>query len=133
MGTPSANLWDLSLSRQNRRKLGNGARRPERFRPLSRRSGRIPASPYPPLRCLHTISSMPTPFCRYYGSEFAGRASSALSPPRPVENGFVESFTGRLRDECLNAGQPVHEVSHEPTPAKLRSHARSAQLIVAAK
>jgi len=54
-------------------------------------------------------------------------------PPRPVENGFVESFTGRLRDECLNAGQPVHEVSHEPTPAKLRSHARSAQLIVAAK
>jgi len=23
-------------------------------------------------------------------------------PPRPVENGFIESFNGRLRDECLN-------------------------------
>jgi len=24
---------------------------------------------------------------------------------KPVENGFVESFNGRLRDECLNANQ----------------------------
>ena len=23
-------------------------------------------------------------------------------PGRPVENGFIESFNGRLRDECLN-------------------------------
>ena len=23
-------------------------------------------------------------------------------PVRPVENGFIESFNGRLRDECLN-------------------------------
>ena len=47
------------------------------------------------------------------GSEFSGRALEAwamandvqlcfIRPGRPVENGFVESFNGRLRDECLN-------------------------------
>jgi putative transposase len=25
-----------------------------------------------------------------------------IRPGRPVENGFAESFNGRLRDECLN-------------------------------
>jgi putative transposase len=49
------------------------------------------------------------------GSEFAGRATEAsaiqtgvqlcfIRPGRPVEHGFIESFNGRLRDECLNAG-----------------------------
>jgi transposase InsO family protein len=47
------------------------------------------------------------------GSEFTGRAMEAwaiqagvqlcfIRPGRPVENGFIESFNGRLRDECLN-------------------------------
>ena len=47
------------------------------------------------------------------GSEFVGRAMEAwamqagaqlclIRPGRPVENGFVESLNGRLRDECLN-------------------------------
>ena len=47
------------------------------------------------------------------GSEFSGRAMEAwaiqtgvqlcfIRPGRPVENGFIESFNGRLRDECLN-------------------------------
>jgi putative transposase len=47
------------------------------------------------------------------GSEFTGRALEAwaiqhavdlcfIRPGRPVENGFIESFNGRLRDECLN-------------------------------
>jgi putative transposase len=47
------------------------------------------------------------------GSEFAGRAMEMwayeagvkmdfIRPGKPVENGFVESFNGRLRDECLN-------------------------------
>ena len=47
------------------------------------------------------------------GSEFAGRAMELwaqqtgvelcfIRPGRPVENSFVESFNGRLRDECLN-------------------------------
>jgi putative transposase len=25
-----------------------------------------------------------------------------IPPGKPVENGFIESFNGRLRDECLN-------------------------------
>ncbi len=25
-----------------------------------------------------------------------------IAPGKPMENGFVESFNGRLRDECLN-------------------------------
>lgn len=47
------------------------------------------------------------------GSEFASKAMESwaidhdvrlcfIRPGRPVENGFVESFNGRLRDECLN-------------------------------
>jgi hypothetical protein len=48
------------------------------------------------------------------GPEFRGRALAAWSeergvrlafnqPGRPVQNAHVESFNGRLRDECLNA------------------------------
>jgi len=47
------------------------------------------------------------------GSEFCSRALDAwayangvrldfIRPGRPMENGFIESFNGRLRDECLN-------------------------------
>jgi putative transposase len=47
------------------------------------------------------------------GSEFCSRAMDAwawkagiqlvfITPGRPVENGLIESFNGRLRDECLN-------------------------------
>ena len=47
------------------------------------------------------------------GSEFASKAMDGWSyqyrvqlefirPGRPVDNGYVESFNGRLRDECLN-------------------------------
>ena len=47
------------------------------------------------------------------GSEFASRVKDAwayrhgiqldfIRPGKPVENGFIESFNGRLRDECLN-------------------------------
>lgn len=47
------------------------------------------------------------------GSEFTGRAVEAwaiqrgvqlcfIRPGRPVEYGFIDSFNGRLRDECLN-------------------------------
>lgn len=28
-----------------------------------------------------------------------------IRPGKPVENGFIESFNGKLRDECLNANQ----------------------------
>ena len=47
------------------------------------------------------------------GSEFAGRELETwayergvkldfIRPGKPVQNGFIESFNGRLRDECLN-------------------------------
>ena len=47
------------------------------------------------------------------GSEFASRVMDVwayrhdihldfIRPGKPVENGFIESFNGRLRDECLN-------------------------------
>jgi putative transposase len=47
------------------------------------------------------------------GGEFAGQAMDAwahqarvkldfIRPGRPVQNGYIESFNGRLRDECLN-------------------------------
>ena len=47
------------------------------------------------------------------GTEFFSRAMDAwahghevkldfIRPGRPMENGFIESFNGRLRDECLN-------------------------------
>jgi putative transposase len=48
------------------------------------------------------------------GGEFAGRALDAwayfhhvkldfIRPGKPTENGFIESFNGKLRDECLNS------------------------------
>ncbi len=48
------------------------------------------------------------------GSEFASRAMDAwayghgicldfIRPGKPVENGYIESFNGRLRAECLDA------------------------------
>ena len=47
------------------------------------------------------------------GPEFAGKAMDEwayrkgvklnfIRPGKPVENAYAESFTGRLRDECLN-------------------------------
>jgi putative transposase len=47
------------------------------------------------------------------GSEFASRGMDAwayhhgiqmdfIRPGKPAANGFIESFNGRLRDECLN-------------------------------
>lgn len=55
----------------------------------------------------------PTSLTLDNGSEFTGRALEIwamqhdvqlcfIRPGRPVENGFIESFNGRLRDECLN-------------------------------
>lgn len=47
------------------------------------------------------------------GTEFASKAMDLwayrnrvhldfIRPGRPVENGYIESFNGKLRDECLN-------------------------------
>jgi putative transposase len=58
-------------------------------------------------------ASLPESITVDNGSEFCSRALEAwamtndvqlrfIRPGRPVENGFIESFNGRLRDECLN-------------------------------
>lgn len=67
------------------------------------------------------------------GSEFAGRILEAwamqhgvqlcfIRPGRPVENGFIESFNGRLRDECLNVEwfSSLHEA--QQTLSRWRIH-----------
>ena len=52
-------------------------------------------------------------FRRYYGTEFCGRAMLTwahtrgvtlrlIEPGKPNQNAYVESFNGRLREECLN-------------------------------
>ena len=67
------------------------------------------------------------------GSEFSGRALEAwamsndvqlcfIRPGRPVENGFIESFNGRLRDECLNVEWFSSLEDAREKLAKFRAH-----------
>jgi len=67
------------------------------------------------------------------GSEFSGRALEAwamanavqlcfIRPGRPVENGFIESFNGRLRDECLNVEWFSSLADAREKLAKFREH-----------
>ena len=53
------------------------------------------------------------PFLMCYGTELTSNAMLKwqqdrgvewhyIAPGKPMQNGFVESFNGRLRDECLN-------------------------------
>ena len=64
-------------------------------------------------RAIEERGSVPRSITVDNGSEFTGRALEIwaiqhgvqlcfIRPGRPVENGFIESFNGRLRDECLN-------------------------------
>ena len=50
---------------------------------------------------------------RYYGPEFTSKALEAwakdsgirlhfITPGKPTENGYIESFNGKFGDECLN-------------------------------
>jgi Integrase core domain len=67
--------------------------------------------------CTLIVSGVSIPghgrFPIYYGSELVSKAMEDwayqfrfdldfIRPGRPVENGYIESFNGRLRDECLN-------------------------------
>lgn len=64
-----------------------------------------------------------------HGTEFMSRASEDwayqrgvqldfIRPGKPVENAFIESFNGRLRDECLN----VHQfLSIDDAKAKIKA------------
>jgi len=67
------------------------------------------------------------------GTEFSSRALEAwamssnvelcfIRPGRPVENGFIESFNGRLRDECLNVEWFSSMQDARQQLAKFREH-----------
>jgi putative transposase len=67
------------------------------------------------------------------GTEFCSRALETwvmandvqlcfIRPGRPVENGFIESFNGRLRDECLNVDWFVSLADAQQKLAKFREH-----------
>ena len=59
---------------------------------------------------------MPVSITVDHGTEFTSRALDEwahrrgitldfIRPGKPTENGFIEAFNGKLRDECLNAHQ----------------------------
>ena len=65
------------------------------------------------MKRLSALRDKPESITTDNGSEFAGRAMETwayesgvkldfIRPGRPVQNGYIESFNGRLRDECLN-------------------------------
>jgi putative transposase len=62
---------------------------------------------------LTLLRGLPESITTDNGGEFAGKAMGTwaykngvkldlIRPGKPVENGYIESFNGRLRDECLN-------------------------------
>jgi putative transposase len=67
-------------------------------------------------RVLRATAMMPRSITVDHGTEFTSRALEDwaysrgvqldfIHPGKPVENAFIESFNGRLRDECLNVHQ----------------------------
>lgn len=65
------------------------------------------------LERLADLRGLPRTIVAHNGPEFAGRALDLwalgrgvaidfIQPGKPVDNAFVESFNGRLGDECLN-------------------------------
>lgn len=67
------------------------------------------------------------------GTEFCSRALEAwvmvhdvqlcfIRPGRPVKNGFIESFNGRLRDKCLDVEWFVSLTEPCQKLAKFREH-----------
>jgi putative transposase len=66
-------------------------------------------------RAIEERGAVPRSITLHNGSEFSGRVLEAramqngvqlcfIRPGRPAENGFIESFNGRLRNECFECG-----------------------------
>jgi putative transposase len=81
---------------------------------LGARSGWKSAGVVEVLACLARDGIKPKTIITDNGSEFASNEMDRwayengvkihfIRPGKPTENGFIESFNGRLRDECLNA------------------------------
>ena len=65
------------------------------------------------MKRLVSLRGVPESITTDNGSEFAGKAMETwayqagvklyfIRPGQPIQNGYIESFNGRLRDECLN-------------------------------
>jgi putative transposase len=77
--------------------------------------------------------SLPASITVDNGTEFCSRGLEAwvmghgvqlcfIRPGRPVANGFIESFNGRLRDECLNVEWFISLHDARQKLAKFREH-----------
>jgi putative transposase len=84
-------------------------------------------------RAIEERGAVPRSITLDNGSEFSGRVLEAwaiqhgvqlcfIRPGRPVENGFIESFNGRLRDECLNVEWCNSLAQARQILSKWRSH-----------
>lgn len=73
---------------------------------------------------LCTLRGRPDTIVSDNGTEFTWKATLKwqqdaqvdwhyIAPGKPMQNGFVEAFIGRLRDECLNE-LPVHQLPPSP-------------------
>lgn len=99
---------------------GSGLHRPASFRRLMRRSGRIPAEPYPPPRRLQNsriceLNPTTDSFCTYYGSEYINHTVARLlqkllieqtksRPRRSNDNGLVETKNGSVIRKHMGYG-----------------------------
>ena len=68
----------------------------------SRSSKGSPPSGAPPRICACTTAPSSSPERCATGAARAGTNTAYIEPGAPWENGWIESFNGRLRDECLN-------------------------------
>ncbi len=84
------------------------------------------------------LNGWPASLRMYYGPEFRSEAVDQwahqhsvtlqfIEPGKPVQNCFIESFNGRLRDECLNeswfVSLPDCATDHRGVSAGLQRHA----------
>ena len=70
------------------------------------------------LEAVRVTTELPEAITVDHGTEFTSRVLDEwcyqrkvkldfIRPGKPTENGFIESFNGRLRDECLNVTEFV--------------------------
>jgi transposase InsO family protein len=52
-----------------------------------------------------------------------------IAPGKPMQNGFIESFNGRMRDELLN--EPCSSISTTPAPKSVTGSPYPASSLVA--
>ena len=85
---------------------------------MAQRVGSRPLRALDPTLCLFPVSPSSV-FAWCYGTEFASKAMDLwaytngvhldfIRPGRPTENGYIESFNGKLRDEVFERGGVLH-------------------------